>query len=291
MIALMKSKKFYLNLILLFILSPVVIFSIIIYGFIFGSIGAIVWCIEKFQLLDFPKTTNLFLIFTYFFFKIYFFLLICTIAFFVGLLFGPLKSFIVFKKKLLLFLQEKINNKQTYKGNKKLVLVVDDEKELAQLVSEEIKGLGEYDTILAHNGKEALDRVEDNERFLGIAKNKIGCIILDIKMPVMNGLEFLQELRKREGAIILGSGVSFNNIPVIILSAYEDIEKITHATDPNLGKALNYIVKPENIEGFNLLINTIKAVFLGKENYLMNKTLINSSFRLKELSRIGRLDD
>ena len=79
------------------------------------------------------------------------------------------------------------------------LLIVDDETNQRMLYQEELSEEG-YRITLARNGKEALE---------SIAKTPPDLVVLDIRMPVMDGLEALGEIIGRE-----------RNIPVIIHSAY-----------------------------------------------------------------------
>lgn len=83
------------------------------------------------------------------------------------------------------------------RDTKKTVLLVDDEPRILTFLKIKLKISG-FQVITATNGKEALDAV---------SQNKPDIILLDIVMPVMDGLEFLEKLR------------SFSQIPVIVLSA------------------------------------------------------------------------
>jgi two-component system, OmpR family, response regulator VicR len=80
-----------------------------------------------------------------------------------------------------------------------VVLVVDDDRPVARMVAATL-GLEGYDVLVAHDGKEALERVEAESPDV---------ICLDLQMPVMDGREFFQELRRR-GVLT----------PVVVLSAY-----------------------------------------------------------------------
>ncbi len=79
------------------------------------------------------------------------------------------------------------------------ILIVDDEKHIRLLYSEELKEEG-YDVALAADGKDILERIE---------REKPDVIILDIKMVSSNGLDVLQEVRNK-----------YYNLPVILCSAY-----------------------------------------------------------------------
>jgi DNA-binding response OmpR family regulator len=99
--------------------------------------------------------------------------------------------------------EKKLKNKQ------KKVLVVDDEPQICQLICDYLKKKG-FLTQVAHNGKMAMQFTKESSPDL---------IILDVIMPVMDGLEFLRCLRLEK---------DYARIPVIMLTAKsspEDVEK------------------------------------------------------------------
>lgn len=99
------------------------------------------------------------------------------------------------------------------------VLVVEDEHGIRDTVKIFLKNQG-YNVITAENGKVALDALESNTVHLAI---------VDVMMPVMDGLTFVMNMRQK------------HDFPVIFLSAKsEDIDKITGL---NLG-ADDYMTKP-----------------------------------------------
>ena len=105
--------------------------------------------------------------------------------------------------------------------DKEVVLIVDDEKEIRDLVEIYLKGEG-YITIKAGDGEEALEILE---------KNKVDLIILDIMMPKLDGIEMCLKVRETR------------NIPIIMLSAKtQDMDKILGL---NTG-ADDYVSKPFN---------------------------------------------
>jgi|SRR5438093_6765717 len=81
----------------------------------------------------------------------------------------------------------------------KTILVVDDEKNLRLLYEKELKDEG-YQVVLAADAKEAMDH-------LGATRPDL--IVLDIKMPGMDGLEALGRILSKD-----------NTIPVILNSAF-----------------------------------------------------------------------
>jgi CheY-like chemotaxis protein len=68
----------------------------------------------------------------------------------------------------------------------RLVLVVDDEADLVQIVSDRLAAAG-YRVLTARDGIEALARAREA---------RPGCIILDLKMPRLGGFEALPEIRQ-----------------------------------------------------------------------------------------------
>ncbi len=101
------------------------------------------------------------------------------------------------------------------------ILVVDDEKEIADLVEIYLVSDG-YQVFKANNAKEGLDILE---------RENINLALLDIMMPGMNGLELCKAIREK------------SNIPIIMLSAKgTDLDKIL-----GLGTgADDYVTKPFN---------------------------------------------
>ena len=101
------------------------------------------------------------------------------------------------------------------------ILVCDDEKDIVNALRIYLTGEG-YEVVEAFNGKEALQMLE---------KEEIHLVLMDIMMPVMDGIEAMVELRKTY------------NIPVILLTAKsEDMDKVLGL---NVG-ADDYITKPFN---------------------------------------------
>ena len=101
------------------------------------------------------------------------------------------------------------------------ILICDDDKEIAAAIAVYLGNEG-YRTFTAHDGREALVALEEND---------IQLIIMDIMMPKLDGLNATMEIRKER------------NIPIILLSAKsEDMDKITGLS---LG-ADDYVTKPFN---------------------------------------------
>lgn len=101
------------------------------------------------------------------------------------------------------------------------ILVVDDEKEICDLIEIYLRNEG-YDVYKAGNGNEALAILENQA---------ISLIVLDVMMPGMDGIAFCKEVRKTR------------DLPIIMLSAKtQDMDKIFGL----MTGADDYMVKPFN---------------------------------------------
>ena len=105
----------------------------------------------------------------------------------------------------------------------KKILIVDDDAINRKLLTTVLKNKG-YEVIEANNGVEAISAIENH--------GNINLVLLDVLMPVMNGLEFLQNIRSKP---------EFMNIPIIVLTT--DDTKKSEAI--NLG-ANDFLTKPIN---------------------------------------------
>ncbi|NQT29831.1 MAG: response regulator [Candidatus Saganbacteria bacterium] len=154
---------------------------------------------------------------------------------------------------------------------KPLIMVVDDEIDVANSITNTIKDTKTYDVITAYSAQEALALLKKNKILLGLGGNRIRLIFLDIKMPEMNGLQFLSRIRKDFG----------EDIGVCMLTAWEDEEKWDQATS---GFVVNYIKKPfkseeilstiENFLGGNegkMVLNTFEKHINKREEFEKNK--------------------
>lgn len=102
------------------------------------------------------------------------------------------------------------------------ILVVDDDKEIVQLLEIYIRNEG-YEPVAAYNGKEALTKLNTNP--------DIALIILDIMMPEMDGMQVIKQVRKD------------SSIPILVLSAKTaDMDKIQGL----VSGADDYVTKPFN---------------------------------------------
>ena len=103
------------------------------------------------------------------------------------------------------------------------LLIVDDQAGIRLLLNEVFTKEG-FETRLAANGAEALQSVTEKEP---------DCVLLDMKMPGIDGVEVLKRLKK-----------DWPHIPVIMMTAYGEVELTEEAIKNG---AERYFTKPFNI--------------------------------------------
>ncbi len=125
----------------------------------------------------------------------------------------------------------------------KTILIVDDEKDFCTVLSDSLSR-DRYRVITAFNGKMALQLVK---------KEKPDLILLDIKMPGMDGIEVLRKIKKMKKEIV-----------VIMFTAYGTLETARKAM--KLG-AYDYVTKPVDL----FLLKSLVKEVLGKASKSVTK--------------------
>jgi DNA-binding NtrC family response regulator len=133
------------------------------------------------------------------------------------------------------------------------VLIVDDEKNIRATLTRTLRLEG-YTTLEAANGVEALKCLESDE---------IDLIILDLQMPILDGLAFLEKM-----------AASGRMIPTLVLTAHGTIERAVRAV--RLG-AIDFIEKPPAVE----------RILVAASNALRCQRLEAENRRLAEEAGLG----
>ena len=139
------------------------------------------------------------------------------------------------------------------------ILLADDEKELSRAIATILK-YSNYEVDIVFNGKEAIDKVKENIYDL---------IILDVMMPVMDGIQALKEMRK-------------DNIktPIMLLTAKAQIDDKVEGLDSG---ANDYLTKPFDKKE---LLARIRALTREQEENKEKYKIGNITFN-KETSEIS----
>jgi two-component system response regulator AtoC len=107
---------------------------------------------------------------------------------------------------------------------KATVLIVDDDRTIGRATRYQLNKAG-YEAISANSGDECLYHLRSED---------IDLVLLDIKLPGMNGIDVLGQIRQMNG-----------DLPVIMVTAYGSIES---AVDAMKAGAFEYVTKPINFE-------------------------------------------
>lgn len=133
------------------------------------------------------------------------------------------------------------------------ILIAEDDAQLRQLFQKVLKKQG-YEVLCASDGQEALDLV---------GTEYIDLIITDIMMPVMNGYEFISELRAAE-----------IQIPVLMITAKSDFDDMRQGF---VAGSDDYMVKPVNVNEMVLRVGALlrRAQIMSEHKMTIGTTELN----------------
>ncbi|MDO4327101.1 MAG: response regulator transcription factor [bacterium] len=132
------------------------------------------------------------------------------------------------------------------------ILILEDEESLLQLYSIVLQKEG-FETFLAHNGQEAWNILE---------KQHIDMVITDILMPVMNGYDFVELVRKENPTI-----------PILMITAKDDF--VSKSRGFSLGTD-DYMTKPIDLNEMVLRVKALlrRANVVTERKLILNNTLL-----------------
>ncbi len=130
------------------------------------------------------------------------------------------------------------------------VQIVDDEPIIRMGIEKMLNwnALGFEIVCMAQNGKQALEQLE---------VEKVDIIITDIEMPIMNGLDFIKEVREQE------TNLGSDSREVVVLTAYEDFEYARTAIKYGIAE---YVLKPVDIEEMTQILARLKERLEERRN-------------------------
>lgn len=128
----------------------------------------------------------------------------------------------------------------------KKILVVEDERKLARFIELELKHAG-YNVDIVNEGQTAI---------MNIMNNDYDAIILDLMIPIVDGIEVCKRVRK------------FSDVPIIILTARDGVKDKVEGLD--IG-ANDYMTKPFAMEE---LLARLRVVFRKEESKKENSPVL-----------------
>ena len=132
-----------------------------------------------------------------------------------------------------------VSHHQSILGNLK-VLLVEDEEKVREYIAKSLRYIVS-EVQEASNGKEAL-------KILDTFSPDI--IITDLEMPVMNGVEFIKTLRKRD-----------KNVCIAVLTAHSTNEYLINLVDMHI---VQFIIKPINFDKMLVVLEKCQKVIINK---------------------------
>ena len=115
------------------------------------------------------------------------------------------------------------------------ILVVDDDVDVAETVARTLQRAG-HETIVSYRGADALKQVQQQRPDL---------MVLDVKMPGLNGLEVCRQLREAPG---------FNRMPILFLSAKSEVADRLEGFEAG---ADDYLTKPFDLRELELRVKAL----------------------------------
>jgi two-component system, OmpR family, alkaline phosphatase synthesis response regulator PhoP len=152
------------------------------------------------------------------------------------------------------------------------VLVVDDEKDIVDLLKYNLEKERDFEVITALNGREAIEQA---------LENKPNLILLDIMMPEMNGFEVCKKLKNTP---------TTSNIPILFLTAKEN--EIDEIIGLELG-ADDYIQKPVSPRKVIARVKSVlRRVYSESDKTIKTDEHIKfKSLEVDTISHIVKIDD
>jgi DNA-binding NtrC family response regulator len=126
------------------------------------------------------------------------------------------------------------------------ILVVDDEKEITDIISRMLKKWG-YNPVQAHSGPDALEKLKNMP---------IDLVITDLMMPEMDGMTLLGEILKQN-----------DNMMVMMLTGFPSIETAVQAIKAG---AFDYMVKPVQADELKSKVDRC----IERKNLLKSKSVL-----------------
>jgi two-component system chemotaxis response regulator CheY len=119
------------------------------------------------------------------------------------------------------------------------IMVVDDEEDVRETIKLQLEAEN-YNVIEAENGEEAIKLLRSEDNLMNC-----GLILCDIRMPKVNGIEYIDYLKEQAPGI-----------PVVVITGYPDTELAVGLMNKGVK---DYLVKPVESEKLMKVVNKLIA--------------------------------
>lgn len=129
---------------------------------------------------------------------------------------------------------------------RKWILVAEDDLPMAELTTQALSSDDmDWDVVVAHDGSEAMDCLRRHGRFHALADGDPAIVLLDLKMPRMDGLEVLRQIR---------SDARFKYLPVVVFSSSREVADLRRCYQFG---ANAFVVKPMNYRKYAAMLGCL----------------------------------
>ena len=149
----------------------------------------------------------------------------------------------------------------------KNILVVEDEAKMLRLLELQLQGAG-YKVSLADSAERGLEILQRNSDHPG----KFSLVITDLRLPGMDGLEFLKKVQS-----------SFPLLPIIVMTAFGTVETAVEAMKAG---ASDYVLKPFSLEDMMITIDKVLELHALRDENIKLKTELGRRYDFGRI--IGR---
>ena len=107
------------------------------------------------------------------------------------------------------------------------IIIIDDDKDMCETLKDVLMSSGEYDVSCSYDPVKALDTIEHEDPSL---------IIVDYKMPEMNGIEVIQHVKELQ-----------KNTAILMLTAFISKDLISQAKEAGALEVLSKVLLPSDL--------------------------------------------
>ena len=138
------------------------------------------------------------------------------------------------------------------RNNKPILLVEDDDIDAENVIRAFKRNKITNPLFIAENGEEALNFLFHKDKYEDLGRYPRPCIILlDLNMPVMSGIEFLEAVK---------ADYHLKRIPVVVLTSSKAEEDVVKSYDL---QASAYVSKPVDLAGFGEIVRGIEGFWFS----------------------------